>query len=179
MALVVTAIALTRGDSVERVPLGGPGTSARAEPLALPTTVDPQASTKAEVIAGYRAGWDAHLAVGRDPKATADDDRLRAHLTGDTLAVLQLHLVKIKSAEEVYIGEVKLNPKVLELNGATATIEDCVDDATGTVDATTGKVVQAPNRVVKLATVTMKLVGGVWKISNYKSVEASCVPAAS
>ena len=178
VALVVTTIALTRGDEAEEVPLGGPDTSAYEVP-AVSTTVDPQAAMKEEVIAGYRAGWDAHLAVGRDPKATADDDRLRAHLTGDTLAVLQLHLVKIKSAEEVYIGEVRLNPKVLALDGTTATIEDCVDDATGTVDAATGKVVQAPNRVVKLATVTMKLVGGVWKISNYKSVEASCVPAAS
>lgn len=177
--LFAAAMAMTRSDSGEDKRGGTPDTSVQAAPVTVATTVDPQAAIKAEVIAGYRAGWDAHLAVGRDPTATADDDRLRAHLTGDTLAVLQLHLVKIKSAEEVYIGEVRLNPKVLELDGTTATIEDCVDDATGTVDAATGKVVQAPNRVVKLATVTMKLVGGVWKISNYKSVEASCVPAAS
>ena len=181
IALVAGAIVFTRGDSAEeeQVPLGGPATSAATAPAAAPTTIDPQAAIKAEVIAAYRAGWDAHLAVGRDPKATADDDRLRAHLTGDTLAVLQLHLVKIKSADEVYTGDVKLNPKVLELDGTTATIEDCVDDATGTVHTVTGRVVQPATRVVKLASVTMKLVGGVWKISNYKSVEAPCVPAAS
>ena len=180
IALVAGAIVFTSGDpGKEQVPLGGPATSAVTAPPKAPTAADPQAATKAEVIAAYRAGWEAQLAIGRDPKATADDDRLRASLTGDNLAAVQLSLVRLKSGDEVYVGEVKLNPKVVELDATTAVIEDCVDDATGTVNAVTGRPVQPATRAVKLATVRMKLVDASWKTSNYKSVEASCVPAAS
>ena len=179
-ALVAGAIVFTRQDSAEeQVPLGGPATSAVTAPAGAPTTVDPQAAIKAEVIAAYRAGWEEHLAVGRDPNATADDDRLRAHHTGDNLATLQLAMVKFKSADKVYVGEVKLNPTVVELGPDTATIQDCVDDATGAADATTGEIVEPPRRVIKTATVKMKLVGGVWKQANYRSVEGPpCTSAA-
>ncbi len=179
VVLVAGAVLLTRSDSAEEVPLGGPATSVAPAPAAAPTTTDPQAATKAEVIAAYRAGWEEHLAVGRDPNATADDDRLRAHHTGDNLATLQIAMVKFKSAEKVYVGEVKLNPTVVELGPDTATIQDCVDDATGAADATTGEIVEPATRVIKTATAKMKLVGGVWKQANYRSVEGPpCTSAA-
>jgi len=180
IALVAGAIVFTRGDpGEEQVPLGGPATSAVTAPATAPTAADPQAATKAEVIAAYRASWDEQLAVGRDPKATADDDRLRAHRTGDSLATIQLAMVKFKSAEKVYVGEVKLNPTVVELGPTTASIVDCVDDATGAANANTGEIVEPATRVIKKATVAMKLVGGVWKMSDYRSEELPCTPAAS
>lgn len=176
IALVAGAIVFTSGDpGKEQVPLGGPATSVVTAPATAPTAADPQAATKAEVIAAYRAAWDDQLAVGRDPKATADDDRLRAHLTGTSLAAVQLAMVKMKSANQIYDGEVKLlNPKVTELTPTTASIIDCVEDATGTVDATTGARVEPATRVVQRATVTMKKIGDVWKQSNFTSVDASC-----
>ena len=178
IALVAGAIVFTSGDpGKEQVPLGGPATSPVTTPATAPTAADPQAATKAEVIAAYRAAWDEFLAVARDGKATADDDRLRAHHTGDSLATRQLALVKRKSADEIYVGEVRLNPAVIELGSDTATIRDCVDDATGTVDVNTGEIVEPATRVVKTATVKMKLVGGVWKQANYGSEETPCTPA--
>jgi hypothetical protein len=178
IALVVGAIVLTRGDSAEEeVPLGGPATSGVAAPATAPTSVDPQAATKAEVVMAYRAAWDEFLAVARDPKATADDNRLRAHHTADSLATRQLALFKRKSGDEIYVGEVRLNPAVIELGSDTATIRDCVDDATGTVDVNTGEVVEPATRVIKTATVKMRLLGGIWKQANYASEETPCTPA--
>ena len=179
VALVVGAIVFTRGHSAEEeVPLGGRATSAGTAPAAAPTTVGPQAATKAEVIAGYRAAFDDQLAVGRDPKATADDDRLRAHHTGDALATIQLSLVKFKSANKVYIGDLKLSPKVVELSGDTATVQDCLDDSTGAADANTGEIVEPATRVVTTVTAKMKKVGGVWKMANYRDEKTPCVPVA-
>ena len=179
ISLVAGAIVFTRGDAAEEVPLGEPVTSAGTAPAAAPTTLDPQAATKAEVIAAYRAAFDDQLAVGRDPKATADDDRLRAHHTGDALATIQLSLVKFKSADKVYIGDLKLSPKVVELSGDTATVQDCLDDATGAADANTGEVVEPATRVVTTVTAKMKKVGEVWKMANYRDEKTPCVPAAS
>ena len=178
IGLVAGAIVFTRGDAgEEQFPLGGPAASASSAPATAPTTVDPQAATKAQVIRAYRAAWDEFLAVARDAKATADDDRLRAHHTGDSLATRQLALVKRKSGDEIYVGEVRLNPAVIELSSETATIRDCVDDATGTVDVNTREVVEPATRVIKTAIVKMKLVGGVWKQANYVSEETPCTPA--
>ncbi len=176
IALVAGAIVFTSGDpGKEQVPLGGPATSPVTTPATAPTAADPQAAIKAEVIAAYRAAWDEYLAVGRDSKATADDDRLRAHRVGTSLAAVQLTLVKMKSSNEIFDGEVKLlNPQVSELTPSTASIIDCVEDATGTVNATTGARVEPATRVVQRATVTMKKIGDVWKQSNFTSVDASC-----
>lgn len=179
IALIGGAIVLTRGDSAEEVPLGGPSPSATPAPGSAPTTVDAQAATRAEVIAGYRAAFDEQLAVGRDPKATADDDRLRAHRTGDALGTIQIALVKFKSAGKVYIGDVKLSPRVVELAGDTATIQDCLDDATGAADAETGEVLEPATRIVTTVTAKMKKVNGVWKMANYRDEKTACVPAAS
>lgn len=181
IALVAAAVVFNRGDSAEeQVPLGGPATSAALPTASAPTTVDPEAATKAEVIAAYRASWEDQLAVGRDRNATADDDRLRAHLTGDALATVQLALVKRKSRDEVYTGEIKLlNPQVTQLNAETATVRDCIDDATGTVDANTGEVVEPPERVVTSVTVSMKRVGGIWKQANYRDEKVRCTSGAS
>ena len=181
VALVAGVIVFTRGDESARdeMPLGGPATSATPAPAAAPATVDPLGATKAQVISAYRAAWDEFLAVARDKNATADDDRLRAHHTGDSLATLQLALVKRKSGDEIYVGEVRLNPEVIELGPDTATIRDCVDDATGTVDANTGEVVEPATRVVETAVVKMKLVNGVWKMANYRDEKVPCTSVAS
>ena len=179
VALVAGAIVFTRGGepASDEMPLGGPAMSGTPAPAAAPATVDALAATKAQVISSYRAAWDEFLAIARDKNATADDDRLRAHHTGDSLATRQLALVKRKSGDEIYVGEVRLNPEVIELGPDTATIRDCVDDATGTVDANTGEVVEPATRVIKTATVKMKLVGAVWKQANYASEETPCAPA--
>ena len=180
IAVVAGAIVLTRGDSAqEEVPLGGPATTGVTAPATAPTSVDPQAAIKAQVIMAYRAAWDEFLAVARDGKATADDDRLRAHHTGDSLATRQLALVKRKSRDEIYVGDVRLNPEVIELGPDIATIRDCVDDATGTVDVNTGEVVEPATRVVETAIVKMKLVNGVWKQANYRDEKVPCTSAAS
>ena len=179
VGLVAGAIVFTRGDSAEEVPLGGPVTSAGAAPAAAPTTVDPQAATKAEVIAAYRAAFDEQMAVGRDPQATADDDRLRAHRTGDALTTMQGAMLKHKSRGAVYVGEIKLHPRVVELGAGVATVSDCIDDAVGTVDATTREVVEPATRLVTTVTVTMKLVNGVWKMSNFRDEKVPCTPPAS
>ena len=180
IALVAGVILFTRGDSAEEeVPLGGPGTSAAPAPPAAPTTGDPQAARKAEVIAAYRAAFDEQLAVGRDPNATADDDRLRAHRTGDALTTMQGAMLKHKSRGAVYVGEIKLHPTVVELGADVATVSDCIDDAVGTVDATTREVVEPATRLVTTVTVTMKLVNGVWKMSNFRDEKVPCKPPAS
>jgi len=182
IAIAVAGFVVTRGDSAEdgsgQVPAGGPVTTAQvAAPTVptVPTTVDPEAAAKAEVIAAYRAAWDEFLAVGRDAKATADDDRLRAHRTGTSLVVAQKAMVEMKANNEVYDGEVKLlSPTVTELTPSVASIIDCVDDATGTVDADTGGRVEPATRVVQRANVTMKKIGGVWKQSSFTSEDALC-----
>lgn len=181
VVLVGGAIAWSSRDTAETKgpPIGSQSSALRPAPPTTPTTADPQAATKAEVIAAYRASWDEQLAVGRDPNATADDDRLRAHRTGNALATLQLSLVKHKARNEIYVGNVTVHPTVVDLGSDTATIRDCLDDATGTAIAATGEIVEPPTRVVTTLTVTMKLVGPVWKQSNYQDEKVSCTPAAS
>lgn len=181
VVLVGGAIAWSSRNTAETKgpPIGTEGMPKLPAPITTATTVDPQAATKAEVLSAYRAAWDETLAVGRDAKATADDNRLRAHMTGNSLAVLQLALVKFKAHNEVYVGDVTLHPSVMELSSDTATIRDCLEDATGGVDATTGEIVEPATRVVTTLTVTMKLVGGVWKQSEYRDEKVPCTPAAS
>ena len=180
VALAVGLILWTGRDSAETdVAPVTPETAAQAAPPAGPTAADPQAARKAEVLAAYRAAWDAQLAVGRDPKASSDDKRLREHLTGDSLVTLQQAMAKHRQRNAVYVGELKLNPVVAELGGDTATVRDCVDDSIGTVDADTGAVVEPATRLVTTTTTTMKLVGGVWKKANFRDEKVSCTPAAS
>ena len=181
-AVILAVAGLVVGIDRLRGPSSGPAPEVVLPPgetTVTPTTAaDPDAAKKAEVIAAYRAVWDALLAVGRDSAASADDERLSATRTGDSLVALQRSFAKTKEANDVLTGEVKLSPVVVELTADTAIIRDCLDDATGLVDAKTGEVVEPPTRVVAYATVKMKLVDGVWKQANFRDEKVPCTPAA-
>lgn len=178
VGLAVALVLWTGRDAGESDPSVTPETSGQAVAPAAPEAADPRAAREAEVIAAYRAAWDAQLAVGRDPRATAQDERIRATRTGDSLVVIQRALGRFKAQNRVYVGEVKLSPVVVDMGPDTATIRDCVDDATGGADAATGAVVEPAVRVVSSATVKMTLVDGVWKQSSYRDEKVPCTPAA-
>ena len=174
---VIVANAL---DEPERVELGTEP-SEPATPAASSTTVDPQAATKAEIIAIYRKAWEAYVAVASDPNGQPEDPRLGEHTVGNALLASQLSIRKWRAEGHVLdVERLELHPEVVELGRDTAVIEDCSIDVSGLVDAETGEVVTSSGPPeATLSTATFRLVDGVWMQNGFTDRKQTCVPPES
>jgi hypothetical protein len=157
------------------------GTTATSAPAPSPTSANPQAATKAEILAAYRQSFDAFVAVASDPNGKPTDPRLEEHTIGNALLAGQVAIDRLRKAGHVYQGSIELHPVVVELTGDTAVVEDCSIDRLGVVNAATGEVVTPIDTEPSggLARATYKLINGVWMQNGFKDLKQPCVPAPS
>lgn len=148
--------------------------------IGTPSTADPDADTKAAIIAAYRQSFDAFIAVASDPNGQPTDPRLEEHTVGNALLASQASIDRLRKAGHVYRGTIELHPVVVELTTDTAVVEDCNIDRLSVVHAVTGEVITRgdPEPNGSLARATYRLVGGVWMQDGFKDLKQPCVPAA-
>ena len=102
---------------------------------------DPQAATKAAVIAAYTQSYKAIIVVGKEASPNVNDSRLSEHTTGPALIAKQRAVADNKAKGLVYVGDAQLHPTVIELTADTATVVDCALDRTALVETRTGTTV--------------------------------------
>lgn len=175
-AVAGVALLTAGGDPASEEPLGVATTLAPAPS----TTVDPQATTKANILAAYRQSFDAFIAVGSDPNGRTDDPRLEQHMVGNALLAAQISIQRLRDAGDIYEGTVEVHPSVVELTEDTAVVQDCGFDRLSVVDVETGEVVvpQGPAEA-NLATATYRLIDGVWMQNTFTDQQRTCVPPES
>lgn len=147
---------------------------------AAPTTTAPVSSTtettasadEQQVLADYRAYWDAYLAAGEPMNPEHPD--LAAHATGAALDTLQRSFLSLKSAGKVIRGDLDLDPRVVEVKGTAATVRDCYGDNTGVYDADTGEREDEPTGQRHLVTATLLLEEGTWKVERLEEEGLGC-----
>ena len=164
---------------------GCSGSSSGAKPPT-PTTERPADSTTTtgkpaladEVVAGYRAFWDAYLAAA-DPM-NPENPRLGERATGNELETVQKAFLARRSVGEVIRGTLDLAPRVATINpdGTAATVQDCYADHTGIYDAASGTRKDKESGVRHLVRVEMTLIAGTWKVSTLTLEGDGCTPAA-
>ncbi|HEV2809441.1 MAG TPA: hypothetical protein VGV93_03465 [Acidimicrobiales bacterium] len=145
-----------------------------------PTTVDPEAATKAEIEAAYRQSFEVFVAVASDPNGQADDPRLKEYKVGNALLAAQVSIQRLRNAGHVFHGHIEVNPTVVELGPDSAVVQDCGVDLLSVVDHQTGEVVIPPGPPEgNLATATYRLVDGVWMQNGFTDEKRPCVPPGS
>jgi hypothetical protein len=142
------------------------------------TAADPQAATKAAIVAAYRQSFDAFVAVGSDPRGSPDDPRLSQHTIGNALLASQITIKRLRDAGQVYAGRVEVHPTVVELTADTAVVADCGVGDLAVVEVATGRVVKPAGPPVGAAsTATYRLIDGKWMQNSFKDEKRSCEPA--
>jgi hypothetical protein len=142
-----------------------PGASTTASAVAGPSTTSSRSAAEAAVLAAYRAYWGDIIAAGR----TADwrSPRLDDHATGAALAAVRGHYRALKTLGLVSRGTVKLDPRVVELRGTTALVEDCTDTSRFLRrDAETGALRERPAAEPTGSVMRLVLVDGTWKVAK-------------
>lgn len=129
----------------------------------------------AEVLAAYRAFWDAYLAAA-DPM-DPEHPGLAEHATGKQLETLQRAFLARKAGGEVIRGTLDLAPRVVSVTGDNAAVRDCYLDSSGVYDAATGTRKDTPSGTRHLVTASLVRDGGVWKVSDLKKEGDGCTAA--
>ncbi len=176
-AVVVLRATRDHGTSVATRTTDQPSASVATSPT-LPA--DPQAATKAAVIAAYTQSYKAIIVVGKEASPNVNDPRLSEHTTGAALIAKQRALADNKSKGLVYFGDADLHPTVIGLGPDTATVVDCSVDQTGLLDGRTGAtVVDGGPATGGASSAQLKLENGVWKVTDFKDEKRPCVPPAA
>jgi hypothetical protein len=131
------------------------------------------ASAETAVLAAYRAYWGDIIAAGK----TADwrSPRLDDHATGAALAAVRGHYRALKTLGLVSRGTVKLDPRVAELRGTTALVEDCTDTSRFLRrDAKTGALRERPATEPTGSVMRLVLVDGTWKVARATRMAEVC-----
>lgn len=180
VVLAVVAVLVTRdkgGPVATRTTGDKPPASVATSPTLPP---DPQAATKAAVIAAYTKSYQALIAVGKEASSNPNDPRLTENTTGAALLEVQRALADNKSKGLVYTGDAVLHPSVIALGPDTATVVDCAFDQTALIETRTGRtIIDAGPPGGSAATAKLRLEGGVWKVSDFTNEKRPCVPPAA
>jgi len=178
LAAIGVLVAISDDEPTSTAPLAT-GTSAPA--LTTPSTIDPQAAVKAEILAAYRQAFDAFIAVASEPNGQPTDPRLEEHTIGNALLASQASIDRLRKAGQVVRGTIEVHPVVVELTTDTAVVEDCGIDRLGVLNAATGEVVTPIDDPPKAgsARATYRLINGVWMQDGFKDLKQACVPPAS
>lgn len=139
------------------------------------STTDPPASEDAAVLDGYRGYWSAYLksADPMDPQSPA----LQEHATGPALETVVKAFVGLKSAGKVIRGQLDLAPRVVNVDGETASVRDCYGDDTGVYDAASGERDDTPTGQRHQVTATLRLMDGAWKVERLADEGLGCTAA--
>jgi len=174
LAAIGVLVAISDDEPTSTAPLAT-GTSAPA--LTTPSTIDPQAAVRAEILAAYRQAFDAFVAVASDPNGQPTDARLEERKIGNALLASQVSIDRLRKAGNIYRGGIELHPVVVELTADTAVVEDCGIDHVEVVNATTGEVVTPADPEPAKARATYQLINGVWMQNGFKQLDLPCVPS--
>jgi hypothetical protein len=138
------------------------------------TTTTTTADQEAAVLAAYEASWRAFEEAGTDP-ATPDHPRLAETMTGPALAAATQALGEMAELQQHLEGQVELSPRVTELSGNRAVVEDCVIDRGQRVGADGGVVLRSePTPWPYRAAMVME--NDVWRTSELSRGEEPCEP---
>ncbi len=147
------------------VALAGCGRDAKQEttkPIEPPIT-QPR-DLQAEVLAAYRANWDAFNVAGDPPNP--QHPALANTKTAKALAAVQQNLGGWRERGLAYRGSSELNPRVTNVTPLRAEVEDCVLDQGSLVEVASGRVIDAPSGVRKQWKGVLVAVDGGWKTED-------------
>src|SRR5262245_19274702 len=141
-------------------------TGSRTPVFSVPgATADPETETKSAVLAAYQAHWQDVVEAGKT--ADYDSPLLERHATGQQLRTSRLLLFNAHRAGHVLRGTVKTNAEVMAINGAKATVRDCIDGSQWyEVDSKTGKRIPNTSPAPDLYTAALVRSNGTWKVSD-------------
>ena len=145
-------------------------------PAAAPTTStpDPLEPTRAAVLTAWRGYWTAYDEAAS--RADPDWPGLREYMTGRALTDVQLYMTGLRRNGLVERGGLELRPRVVAIEGTTATVWDCVTDDGHQYDQS-GRMVDKPGAVTRGAEAKLVLEGGKWKVSERPSTRPEACPA--
>ena len=142
-------------------------------PATTATTAPPVPDDEQQVLASYRAFWDAYIAASNP--MNPEHPALADHAADGELDTVRRTLLARRSAGEVFKGTMDLAPKVTALDGDRATVRDCHDDNLVVVEAASGAVKEPDDPVRKLVTVTLVRGGPAgWKVTAIKLESEGC-----
>lgn len=180
LAIVAAAVVIVNltGDDAGDVTAGRSNGASATTAVPTPTTAaDPQAATRAAIVAAYRQSFDAFVAVASDPNGSPDDPRLSQHKIGNALLASQISIKRLRDAGQISAGRVEVHPTVVELTADTAVVTDCGVGDLAVVEVATGRVVKPAGPPVGAAsTATYRLIDGKWMQNSFKDEKRSCVP---
>jgi hypothetical protein len=168
-AVIVTVVVLAACSN------GKADTSATTTTRAPSTTTSEASAAEQAVLRDYRAYWDAYLAASNP--MNPENPALAEHATGPALEALQKGFLALKSAGRIIRGNFDLAPRVVSVDGETAVVRDCYGDATGIYDAASGARQDTPSGKRHLATATLRLDGGTWKMQRLADEGLGCTAA--
>ena len=173
LAAAVFLVATAGDDDAPRQSLGAPDTPTTSVP---PTTLDPEAVTKAEIEEAYRQSSAIVVEIASDPNGQPDDPRLTQYKRGTALAAAQLSIRRLRGDGHVLqVTRLEQNPRVVELGSESAVVEDCAIDVSAIVDQHTGEVIEpAGPPEGQLNRATYELIGGVWMQNSFKAAQGPC-----
>ncbi|MFG3179845.1 hypothetical protein ACGFZC_32945 [[Kitasatospora] papulosa] len=162
------------GGSDDARPQTAPSAASTVSPVASASPADPDAATKAAVLASYTAMWVEQMKAYR--KASPDGTKLDDYATLDALSAFERDLAHMKKNNTVIRGELGHEPEVTALavdaKLPTATVEDCIDlSKWQTLDTKTNKTIPLPTaqplRYVATATVE-RWDDNRWMVTEYE-----------
>ena len=186
LAAVVLAIAACGDDGLSGAAPPGTTSSTATETSDVSTsppssaTTTPTTSGAAEdeaVLAAYRDFWAMFLELGGmtgpfDPNVVIP--RLRERTTGREYEVLFNQFQADRLAGVVTRGDVELVPRVTSVDGAVATVSDCIDDTTGAYRAATGERLDSDDPQRRAVSVTLQLEEAQWKVAAIRDEGRGC-----
>jgi hypothetical protein len=178
MTVAVVAAALTAGcdgggKAGSRQASTSPASTAGSLSPSTTAIAGPVAATKQAVLRAYRAFWDDVVTTAR----TADwqSPRLAAHATGQALQQARAHHRALKEFGLVTLGTIKMNPQVVTVEAATASVRDCQDLSDYLRhDAKTGALRDKPSGKRYLVNARLVREDDVWKVTTATQEAGKC-----
>jgi hypothetical protein len=127
---------------------------------------------EAAVVAAYEAHWQALLAAGDPPDPQSPG--LAETMTGDALRSAQNFMSTNASEGLALRGTYTHDAVVTTVTDTTATVEDCGEDGTSLVVASTGEAVESPDETPEGIVAELAKENGAWKVSTLRYDEAVC-----
>ena len=165
--------------------LGGCRSDGDARPTTSPVSVtsspSPSVSAStaadADALVAYRGMWNAFVEAAKVPDPSVPV--LRQYASDDALKMIVGSLVIDRDQGKVVKGPLIINPSVTSLKPADrpteATITDCVDDTNWLEYKKSGELWNKEPGGKHHTTATVKLAGGVWKVSSFTlEVKGTC-----
>lgn len=165
LLVAVLAAGCTSGDDADR-----PSTATTAER----TSMTAEAAAEDDVLAAYRAFWNAYLAAG-DPMNPAHPG-LPLVATGDELDRVRETFSGYFAEGFVIRGSLDLSPELESLESGRAEVRDCYRDRTHLFDADTGEQQDPPDEPRFEVIATLELDDGTWKVARMESLSEGCAP---